>query len=49
MNTYNGYSARNSFMAAAFTILFSAACLAGALGPASNVQPNQPMTIVSQA
>ena len=47
MNTYNGYSARNSFTAAVFTVLFSVTCLVGALGPAAtNASPDQARTVI---
>lgn len=49
MNTYNGFNARNSLASAVFAILFAVTCLTGALGPASNVQADHAMTIVSQA
>ena len=44
MNTYNGFSVRNSVTAVICTILFSATCLVGAVGPARAATPAQAHT-----
>lgn len=46
MNTYNGSSVRNSVAAVVCTVLFSATCLVGAVGPARAASPAQNPTPV---
>ena len=41
MNSYNGSSIRNSVAAVICTVLFSATCLVGAVGPARAATPAQ--------